>query len=193
MGSNLLAALVVGGVLTAAANLTPQLADAFEKKVQLVQKNADEGAKPLSTSFTEPETNSYLKFKAGSLLPTGLTEPVLTMEGQGRVSGTAVVDLDVVRQKQSSGGWLDPTSYLTGRLPVAAAGKVVTVDGKGRFELERAEISGLPLPKSLLEQLVRFFTRTADNPKGSSVDDTFDLPAGIRRIDVDKGQFTVHQ
>jgi hypothetical protein len=194
MGSKLLAALLVGGVLTgAAANLTPQLADVFEKKVQLVQKNADEGAKPLSTSFTEPETNSYLKFKAGSLLPTGLTEPVLTMEGQGRVSGTAVVDLDVVRQKQSSGGWLDPTSYLTGRLPVAAAGKVVTADGKGRFELERAEISGLPLPKSLLEQLVRFFTRTADNPKGSSVDDTFDLPAGIRRIDVDKGQFTVHQ
>jgi hypothetical protein len=193
MGSKLLAALLVGGVLTASANLTPQLADAFEKKVQLVQKNADEGAKPLSTSFTEPETNSYLKFKAGSLLPTGLTEPVLTMEGQGRVSGTAVVDLDVVRQKQSSGGWLDPTSYLTGRLPVAAAGKVVTADGKGRFELERAEISGLPLPRSLLEQLVRFFTRTADNPKGSSVDDTFDLPAGIRRIDVDKGRFTVHQ
>jgi hypothetical protein len=115
------------------------------------------------------------------------------MEGQSRVSGTAVVDLDVVRQKQSSGGWLDPTSYLTGKLPVAAAGKVVTADGKGRFELERAEISGLPLPKSLVEQLVRFFTRTADNPAGSSVDDTFDLPAEIRRIDVDKGKFTVHQ
>ena len=193
MGSKLLATLLISGVLTAVANLTPQLADAFEKKVQLVQKNADEGPKPLSTSFTEPETNSYLKFKAGSLLPTGLTEPVLTMEGEGRVSGTAVVDLDVVRQKQSSGGWLDPTSYLAGKLPVAAAGKVVTADGKGRFELERAEISGLPLPKSLLEQLVRFFTRTADNPKGSSVDDTFDLPAGIRRIDVDKGKFTVHQ
>ena len=193
MGSKLLAALLIGGAVTAAANLTPQLADAFEKKVQLVQKNADEGPKPLSTSFTETETNSYLKYKAGSLLPTGLTEPVLTMEGQGRVSGTAVVDLDVVRQKQSSGGWLDPTSYLTGKLPVAAAGRVVTADGKGRFELERAEISGLPLPRSLLEQLVRFFTRTADNPKGSSVDDTFDLPAQIRRIDVDKGTFTVHQ
>lgn len=193
MGSKFLAALLIGSTLVAAVNLTPQLADAFENKVQLVQKNANEGPKPLSTAFTETETNSYLKYKAGSLLPTGLTEPVLTMEGQGRVSGTAVVDLDVVRQKQSSGGWLDPTSYLTGKLPVAASGKVVTADGKGRFELERAEISGLPLPKSLLEQLVRFFTRTADNPKGSSVDDTFDLPAEIRRIDVDKGKFTVHQ
>ena len=194
MGSKLLAALLIGGTfVTAAANLTPQLADAFETKVQLVQKNADEGPKPLSTSFTETETNSYLKYKAGGLLPTGLTEPVLTMEGQGRVSGTAIVDLDVVRQKQSSGGWFDPTSYLTGKLPVAAAGKVVTADGKGRFELERAEISGLPLPKSLLEQLVRFFTRTAGNPKGSSVDDTFNLPAAIRRIDVGKGTFSVHQ
>jgi hypothetical protein len=194
MGSKLLAALLVGGVLTgAAANLTPQLADAFEKKVQLVQKNADEGAKPLSTSFTEPETNSYLKFKAGSLLPTGLTEPVLTMEGQGRVSGTAVVDLDVVRQKQSSGGWFDPTSYLTGKLLVTAAGRVITGDGKGRIELERAEVSGVPIPKTFLNQMVNFFTRTADNPKGSTVDDVFELPAKIKRIDSEQGRFTVHQ
>ena len=39
------------------------------------------------------------------------------------VSGRAVVDLDVVRQKKSSGGWFDPTSYLTGQLPVTASGR----------------------------------------------------------------------
>ncbi len=37
------------------------------------------------------------------------------MIGQGKVSGKAIVDLDVVRRKQSSGGWFDPTSYLTGQ------------------------------------------------------------------------------
>ena len=134
-----------------------------------------------------------MKFGAVDLLPTGLTQPELTMIGQGRVSGKAVVDLDVVRKKQSSGGWFDPTSYLTGQLPVTATGRIVTADGKGRFELDTAEVSGVPIPKSFLAQMVNFFTRTADNPKGSSIDDTFELPTKIKRIDVEQGRFVLHQ
>ena len=127
------------------------------------------------------------------LLPTGLTQPAITMLGQGKVSGKAVVDLDIVRQKQSSGSWFDPTSYLTGKLPVTASGRIVTWDGKGKFELDTAEISGVPIPKSFLAQMVNFFTRTADTPKGSSIDDTFELPAKNKRIDVEQGRFVLHQ
>ncbi|HYE85496.1 MAG TPA: hypothetical protein VEA16_04035 [Vicinamibacterales bacterium] len=185
---------LLGGLVSAADVLTPQLADAFEKKIVLVQKQAEQkSAKDRPTTFTQAETNSYLKFKAGSLLPTGLTQPEITMLGQNRVSAKAVVDLDVVRQKQSSGGWLDPTSYLTGKLLVTASGRIVTWDGKGKVELERAEVSGLTIPRSFLNQMVNFFTRTADNPKGSSLDDTFDLPANIRRIDVEQSRFITHQ
>jgi hypothetical protein len=193
--TSLLGSLAIAGSLVNAADvLTPQLADAFEKKVVLVQKMAGQtSGKPRTTSFTQAETNSYLKYKAGDLLPVGLTQPELTMIGAGKVSGKAIVDLDVVRQKQSSGGWLDPTSYLTGKLPVTASGKIVTWDGQGKFELERAEISGVSIPKSFLAQMVNFFTRTGDNPKGSSIDDTFVLPAEIRRIDVDANRFTLHQ
>ena len=190
----ILAAIVIGSGLAAAAGVpTPQLADAFDRKVQLVQKIAADGPKPSATTFTQDETNSYLRYKGAEILPTGLTNPILTIHGQGRVSGTATVDLDVVRQKKSSGGWFDPMSYLAGKLPVSAAGKVITADGKGRFELERAEINGLPLPRSFLDQMVRFFSRTADNPNGSSIDDIIELPADIRSIDVDKGKFTLHQ
>ena len=193
--TSLLAALAVAGsLLSAAAALSPQLADAFAKKIVLVQKMADEKSpQDRATTFTQDETNSYLKYQAGDLLPTGLTQPELTMLGQGRVAGKAVVDLDVVRQKQSSGGWFDPTSYLTGKLLVTASGRIVTTDGKGRFELERAEVSGITIPKSFLAQMVNFFTRTADNPGGSSIDDTFDLPAKIRRIDVEQRRWITHQ
>lgn len=184
--------LVAGTTLGAANPVTPQLADAFEKKIAVVQANASAKA-PKPTQFTEAETNSFLKFKAGPLLPTGMTEPVITMHGAGRVTGRAVVDLDIVRQKQSSGGWFDPTSYMTGKLPVSAVGRIVTTGGQGRFELERAEISGVPVPKSLLAQMVNYFTRTADNPAGSSIDDTFELPAEIQRIEVATGRFTVVQ
>ena len=54
-------------------------------------------------------------------------------------------------------------------------------------------MSGVPIPKSFLAQMVNFFTRTADNPKGSSIDDTFELPAKIKRIDVEQGRFVLHQ
>jgi len=192
--SLLAASALTGAMVLAADVLTPQLADAFAKKIVLVQKLAEEKSpKDRPTTFTQAETNSYLKYQAGDLLPTGLTQPELTMLGQGRVSGKAIVDLDVVRQKQSSGGWFDPTSYLTGKLLVTASGRVVTGDGKGRFELERAEVSGVTIPKSFLGQMVNFFTRTADNPRGSSIDDTFVLPAAIQRIDVEQGRWITHQ
>jgi hypothetical protein len=187
-------AVIVSSAGVVAAPLTRTLSDAFAKKIVLVQTLAEEeSAKDRTTSFTQDETNSYLKYGAVGLLPTGLTQPELSMIGQGRVSGKAIVDLDVVRKKQSSGGWFDPTSYLTGQLPVTATGRIVTSDGKGRFELDTAEVSGVPIPKSFLAQMVNFFTRTADNPKGSSIDDTFELPANIKRIDVEQGRFVLHQ
>ena len=190
----LLFCAIAGGFVSAADVLTKQLGDAFAKKVVLVQEHANQGVKkPRSTTFTQAETNSYLKYNAGELLPTGMTQPEITLIGQGRLSGKAIIDLDVVRQKNSSGGWLDPTSYLTGKLPVTASGRIITGNGKARFEVERAEVSGLPIPRSFLAQMVNFFTRTADNPKGSSIDDTFEMPANIRSIDVDSGRFTVHQ
>ena len=191
---SLLLICLLGIAVSGADVLTRQLGDAFAKKVVIVQTHANEGVKkPLSTTFTQAETNSYLKFNAVDLLPTGLTQPEITLHGQNRVSAKAIVDLDIVRKKQSSGGWFDPTSYLTGKLLVTASGRVVTGDGKGRIELETADVSGVPIPKAFLNQMVNFFTRTADNPNGSTVDDVFELPAKIKRIDSEPGRFTVHQ
>jgi hypothetical protein len=190
----LVSGLTVGVAATLAAPLSKQLSDVFAKRIVLVQTMAEQkSSKPRATAFTQDETNSYLKYGAGDLLPTGLTQPEITMIGQGKVSGKAIVDLDVVRQKQSTGGWFDPTSYLTGKLLVTASGRIVTWDGKGKFELETADISGVPIPRSFLAQMVNYFTRTADNPKGASLDDTFILPANIRRIDVQPGRFILHQ
>lgn len=186
--------VIAGAMLSAAETLTRKLGDAFEKKIVLVQRQSETASKtPRSTSFSQDELNSYLKFKATGLLPTGLTEPAMTLFDNDRVTGRAVVDLDIVRQKQGSGSWFDPTSYLTGKLPVMATGTIVTGDGKGRFEFERVEVSGVPVPKALLAQMVNYFTKTADNPRGSSIDDTFELPAKVRGIDVDAARFTLIQ
>src|SRR5690349_16467599 len=131
--ASLLVTLTVTTAVLSAQALSPQLGAAFEKKIVLVQQQSEvKAAKDRPTAFTQAETNSYLKYKAGDLIPVGLTQPEITMLGQGRVYGKAVVDLDVVRQKQGSGSWFDPTSYLTGKLLVTATGRIVTWDGNGK-------------------------------------------------------------
>lgn len=191
-----LTVILVGGLLigASAVNVSQQQADAFQQKVaRIVQQAESKSPSPRQTVVTEGEVNSYLRFKAGSQLPTGVTDPSVGILGEGKLNGRAVVDLDVIRQKKGTGGWFDPVSYLTGRLPVTASGTLYTQDGKGRFELASAEVSGLPIPKTFLQELVYYYTRTPDNPNGINIDQPFELPAEIQRIDVEKGHATVIQ
>ena len=191
-----LAVILVGALLVGATavNVSQQQADSFQQKLtRIVQQAESKSASARQTVVTEGEVNSYLRYRAGSQLPTGVTDPSVGILGQGRLNGRAIVDLDVIREKKGSGGWLDPVSYLTGRLPVTASGTLHTEDGKGRFELASAEVSGIPIPKPFLQELVYYYTRTADNPKGINIDQVFELPAEIERIDVDKGRAIIIQ
>lgn len=200
-GMSRIAALVVGGVIAASAGLgasdplSPMLADAFQQKLLVVVRNGGTASRfPRSTPIAEGELNSYLRFRAGDQLPAGVTEPVITLVGQGRVVASAIVDLDVIRLKQGNkGGWFDPTSYLSGKLPVSTTGAVVSADGLAHFSLESVEVSGLPVPKRLLQEIVSYYTKTADRPNGVSLDDSFPLPAQIRRLDVEAGRAIVIQ
>jgi len=96
-------------------------------------------------------------------------------------------------RKQKQRGWLDPVGYLSGRLPVTAAGRLITKDGKGQFQLESAEISGVTVPKAVLQELVSYYSRTPENPAGIDMDAPFELPARIREIRVGSGSSTIVQ
>ena len=147
---------------------------------------------PESTVVTDLEVNSYLRYHAQAQIPVGLVEPTLQALGGGRVGGRAIVDLDMVR-KQKQRGWLDPMGYLTGRLPITARGKLTTENGVGRFELESAEISGVTIPKTFVQELLSFYSRTAEDPDGINMDDPFQLPARITEIKVATGTATIVQ
>ena len=151
------------------------------------------GTAPATTLVTEREINSYLAFEAGSQVPVGVTEPRITIHGDSRVSGTAVVDLDAVRRQRKATGWLDPMSYLTGRVPVFVAGTLTASNHVARFNLETARISGVPVPKALLQELLTYYSRTPATPRGLSLDDPFPLPARIRQIDMRRGEAIVVQ
>ena len=191
----LVGGLTAGGVVVAGTDVvTPRLAELFQQKMLLVvQQASTEPVAPRTTMFDEGEVNSYLRFKMTDQLPSGLSDPAVTLIGEGRVSGRAVIDLDAIRQKQGRGAWFDPTSYLSGKLPVMATGALRTTNGVGHFDLERTEVSGVPVPKRLLQEILSYYTRSADHPNGTSLDEDFELSAHIRRLDVETGRVIVVQ
>ena len=76
---------------------------------------------------------------------------------------------------------------------MAATGTLKTANGTGQFFLETAEISGIPIPKSFLQELVSYYTKSPDNPNGINIDAPFELPVQIQRIDVVTDKATVVQ
>jgi hypothetical protein len=150
-------------------------------------------AAPTRTTVTQREVNSYLRYDLRSQVPVGIDEPVISILGDGRLLGEAVVDLDAVSRANPPKGMFDPMRLLTGRLPVRVQGVLTTSRGTGRFSLESASISGLPVPKSVLQSLVSFYSKSADHPQGVGLDDPFALPAAIREIQVEPGQAIVVQ
>ena len=146
---------------------------------------------PAQTVVTDSEVNSYLKFLAGTQVPVGIADPS-SMPRERTSRRHATVDLDAVRT-QKKRGWTDPLGYLMGRLPVTASGTLTTKDGVGRFTLDKAAISGVTIPKSLLQELLSYYSKSAERPAGINMDEPFHLPSAILEITIGQGTATIVQ
>jgi hypothetical protein len=191
-----LALALAGASVTLSARLSKQEADQFSSKLTRIVATGTtkslKAAPTQTTQISDSELNSYFKYNAQGQIPVGIVDPTINALGDGRVGGRAVVDLDAVR-KQKQRGWLDPMGYLTGRLPITATGRLTTKEGVGQFALESAEVSGVTIPKTVLQELLSYYSRTKENPDGINMDDPFELPARIREIRVGKATSTIVQ
>ncbi len=190
---------IVAGIVAASTTAaavgaqSPQAqADVAQTKLQAVMSVAAKAPARRRTVFSQAEMNAYLKYRAQTWLPAGITEPTVQFVAAGRIATLVTADLDGVRKK-SSGGWFDPTAYLRGKLPVYVTGVLSTADGKGRFALETATVDGIPVPPVFIHELLAYYTRSTTNPTGVRMEEAFDLPSEIERIDVSTGQATVIQ
>jgi hypothetical protein len=188
-------ALSAAAVHGSDAKVSRQQADAFMRKIIIISDSSQTAAAagPRRTALSESELNSWFAYHAQPLIPQGVADPRISIIGQGRVAGEAIVDLDAVAKRKATGGVLDPWSYVGGRVPVSVTGILHTKDGIGRFQLESAEVSGVPVPKTLLQELVAYYSRTENHPNGINMEAPFELPAGINRIEVSQGQAVVVQ
>jgi hypothetical protein len=176
---------LLGSSLTADVVLSRAEADSLTRKMrEITDHNITGKGKARITSISEREVNAYLRYVAPQQMPPGLVDPTVTIVGEGRLAATAIVDLDSVKRQRPPTGWLDPMNLLSGRVPVKAAGLLHTKAGQGRFELETAEVGGVSVPKSVLQELVAYYSKSPQNPKGVSLDAPFELPAGILEVRV---------
>jgi hypothetical protein len=182
-------------VVSLNAAAAQQGADAFSQKIARILKQGEttDPAGARRTTVSQDEMNSWFTHRAQPLLPRGVTQPQVTIVGQGKVAGQAIVDLEAVGRRRSSGGMIDPWSLLGGRVPVTVSGVLHTRDGMGRFEVQEAAISGISVPPAILQDLVSYYSRSPERPEGVRIDNTFALPANIREIQIGPGQAIVVQ
>lgn len=196
LGVFLASAAVVGfGVATVGAGAeSRQAADALSKKIAAITQKGIEGKRdqPSTVTLTQDELNSWFLFRSPRYLPAGVSKPSVALIGSGSLRGTATLDLEAVARKRSRNP-LDPLSYLFGRVPVTVTGTLRTRNGMGRFDVQAADVGGIPVPKAILQELLSYYATTPDSPDGIRLDDAFALPANIQRIDVAPGQMVVVQ
>jgi hypothetical protein len=182
-------ALLAVLITAEAANTSRPQADSFAKKLAIIKQHAAESPKSSRrTTVTEGEVNSWFVYRASALLPAGVKNPTVTAVGNGKMLGVVTVDLDDIA-KTRTGLW----KLLGGTMPIALSGVLRTKDGRGQFDLQSAEISGVPVPKFLVQEIVTHYTRNEDRPNGLRLDDPFALPANIKQIDVGQGQALIIQ
>ena len=187
-------ALAAVASLMADVPLSEQDAASCARKLRAIEQNSlIAAAEPRVTRVSEAEVNSYLKYRAGRQIPTGVLDPYLSIQPGGRITGRATVDLDMVRQQHESTGWLDPMNLLTGKLPVSVSATLTTTNGVARLAIASATVGGVPVPQSLLQGLVSHYTRSPERPEGVRLDAPFELPMRILTIRVESAEAVIVQ
>ena len=172
-------------------------ADAMQTKIDRVAATADApqrpaSAAPLRTTFTEREINSYLALEGPEFLPPGIAMPRVRLGDDNRIEARAIVDLDGVRRSRER-SLFDPLAYITGSVEVVAVGAVEGGGGEGLIRYESATVGGVEVPKTVAQEMLRFYTTTPERPRGFAFDEPFALPVGLRAVSVQRGAATVTQ
>ena len=164
-------------------------ADSFAAKLEsLSAARGGDKKSARSVEVTEGELNSYLNLTLASDLPAGLTDVELQLD-RDRLHALGDVDIDQVKRHMGRLSPWNPLSLLTGRVPLELTGRYSSAeDGFGRVEIQEARAAGVPIPLTLLEQMVAGATRTSADPDGFDIHAPFRLPHPVRRVRVMPGR-----
>ena len=199
-GSAAAVGVVPGGSAAAAAGRRAVQAGAaseesgarLERRLLEILQNAAEPSPDIRlTPLPEPDVNAYLAHQAVPHLPVGIRAPVVRI-GEDSLSAEAIIDLDAIRDSRERSG-LDPVQFLGGQLHVSASGRIRSGSGLARVDVETVTVGGLRVPVEVLQELVRYFTRTPEQPAGTRLDAPIPLPYGITELRLSPGLAVIVQ
>lgn len=147
---------------------------------------------PLRTTFTDAQLNAWLLIDGKDNVPVGLLNPVVTFLAAGKLTTRAIVDLDAVR-KSKPRGMLDPMNLLSGLVPVTLTGTLSGADGMATFDVESASLGTWPLPRTVLQELFAYYSKSPEYPEGITLGKPFKLPAAVKSMLIARGTATVVQ
>ncbi len=175
-----------------ASSVSEQAAARMQKKMEQIQANSGKpvGQRGRPVTFSEDEINSYFALRMSDRIPKGVSGIRLDIH-PGKSSGQLTVDFDEYKAaaKRPMNPMLD--LFLRGRRAVSASGTVESLGyGKARYRLESASLDEFTVKGVLLEYLIRWFV-IPRYPR-AAMDEPFDLPANIQRIEIQEGKIVVH-
>jgi hypothetical protein len=177
-------------VAAARAPITREQADSLARKIEALVVPAPapkKGAPPRSVLFTEGEINSYLNLV---LLPTvPQVRDVDLHITNGQLTATGLVDIDQVKKQLSLSPW-NPVSFLKGRMAVNVSGHYANAGpaGLGRVTIDEVRAGSVPIPVSIIEQIVASSTRSPQLPDGVDIREPFRLPPPLRGLRLEAGK-----
>jgi hypothetical protein len=189
-----IAALTV--LLAAASSVPPprtplsrEQADSLARKLESLTgaTPAKKKAPPRSVLLTEGEINSYLNLVLLPTVPT-VTNVELRID-DGSLTATGLVDIDQIKRRLTLSPW-NPVSFLRGRVAVNVSGRYANAgrDGLGRVTIDEVRAGNVPIPISMIEQLVASSTRSAALPDGLDIREPFPLPPPVRGLRLQAGK-----
>jgi hypothetical protein len=170
-----------------AQDISPEAAASARSKLAQLQGGAM--VDPASSfTFSKLEINSWVAAELAQRAGSGVDSVAADFQ-QGRVSGVAQLDFDLLRR--ASRRPMPPLSeyVLTGKHELRAEGNLSGSGGKGQFTLQSVSIDGLPIPSLLFDLLLNTLLR-GRFPE-FNLNAPFDLPYSIDSLRVEPGQVIV--
>jgi hypothetical protein len=176
-------------IVAPAALLTAAYSDYVQAKGKfdrIAKQELSPGARIL---LTPKELNAYADHEVKRVVPDGIREPEVKL-GPGLATGTALVDFAKVRAAQGNPpGWF-MSRLLSGEHPVSVTARIQSAGGKARVDVQRVEVSGIPVEGRVLDWMIENYLRPR-YPE-AKIGQPFELGHRMERVEVQPSGVNVH-
>ena len=175
--------VVLGGV---PAGSSRDAESALRKLASIESGTAGRGTR---VSFTPSEINAWMREEAKAYAPQGVRNLRLDLS-EGRATGHADIDFVKIRQATTgeAPGWIF-RNLFSGERPVMVTARFESRGGKALVNVERVEISGIPIEGHTLDFVIDAYLRPTF--PDVRVNEWFGLRYGIDHFTVGQAGVTV--